>query len=352
MLNTSLIPQSILGFLDELNRDGKVWLVGGCVRDVLLGRTPKDWDLVTTTPGVFEDRWPQIGKQFPVFQTHVDGHTVEIAAARTEKKIGLGHTGFEVQATGNLMEDLMRRDLTINAIAWNRDGLVHPPTSLEDLNDHILRAVSDAFREDPLRVFRVARFSAQLGFKVYHETRWLMASMEHELSSLPADRVRGELEKALLAPYPMCFFYALGESDSLRQWFKEIQLIGWHEPPFGQPKSLDEGYFRLGRMFHENDVKGFCNQMGLGSSTMRLMQSYPHRYPVTPTEMINWLLRVQRTSLGIGRSLEVMKPRWSWEQYGAAQYVWGRMRSVDFSTVPDMDKTKMMHAYRDAIGYE
>ena len=219
----------------------KVYLVGGCVRDVLLGRTPKDWDMVTTTPRLVEALGlPQVGQSFPVWQAKAGEFTVEIAAARRERKVGVGYNGFEVELTDNLGDDLLRRDLTVNAMAWHpEEGLVWSDQTdpLADLQGRVLRHVGPAFVEDPLRVMRCARFSAQLGWDIAPETIEMMRSLNHELPHLTKERVRIELEKALMSPNPAAFFEALRLSDSLDYWFPEIKaMIGVIQPELWHPE--------------------------------------------------------------------------------------------------------------------
>ncbi|XOV85673.1 MAG: polynucleotide adenylyltransferase [bacterium] len=206
------------------------YLVGGAVRDALLGRAvgDKDWVVVGSSAAqMLALGFTQVGRDFPVF-LHPGTHD-EYALARTERKQGRGHRGFVVNANPEvtLEEDLARRDLTINAIAQHRDGhLIDPFGGATDLEARRLRHVSMAFAEDPLRVFRVARFAAQLPeFGVAPETLALMRQMceAGELSSLSAERVWQETQKALAAPAPEQFFTVLNEVSGLGFWMPELQ---------------------------------------------------------------------------------------------------------------------------------
>ena len=205
----------------------KTYLVGGAVRDGLLGRVAqeRDWVVVGATPAQMRDRgFRAVGRDFPVF-LHPDSGE-EYALARTERKTGRGHTGFECHAepTVTLEEDLFRRDLTINAMAKDGERLIDPYGGRRDLAARLLRHVSPAFAEDPLRVFRVARFAAQLPeFRVAEETLALLASMRPELAALSAERVWKELEKALAASAPTRFFALVGELDGAH-WFERLDL--------------------------------------------------------------------------------------------------------------------------------
>lgn len=209
----------------------QVYLVGGAVRDQLLGLTVKDHDWVVTgaTPDQLATQgYQQVGKQFPVF-LHPDTKE-EYALARKEKKQGQGYTGFicDFSPDIRLEEDLARRDLTINAIAQTPDGqLIDPFHGKEDLEHRLLRHVSDAFVEDPLRVLRVARFASRFhhfGFHIAPDTLNLMRQISHsgELSTLSPERVWKELEKALTTPYSFVFFDVLQQVDALDLLFPKL----------------------------------------------------------------------------------------------------------------------------------
>ena len=187
----------------------QVYAVGGAIRDTLLGVLPKDVDFVAvgTTPQILLNLgFRQVGKDFPVF-LHPKSHA-EVALARTERKIKKGHTGFVVHAdpTVTLETDLRRRDFTINAMALSRDGLlIDPYGGQDDLNNRVLRHISPAFSEDPLRVLRCIRFLAQLsgyGFKISTETVFLIKSMSHSLRELSVERIVVELDKTLSSTNP------------------------------------------------------------------------------------------------------------------------------------------------------
>ena len=208
----------------------EVYLVGGAVRDELLGRpvVEHDWVVVGSTPAAMEALgYRQVGRDFPVFLHPQSGE--EYALARTERKTGPGHTGFVCHAGPEvtLEEDLRRRDLTVNAMAREPGGaLVDPFGGLEDLRACVLRHVSAAFVEDPLRVFRVARFAAQLpGFIVAEETSALMARMAREdrLAELSPERVWQELQKALSQRQPERFFEVLQQASAMTPWLTELQ---------------------------------------------------------------------------------------------------------------------------------
>lgn len=228
----------------------ETYLVGGAVRDKLLGFTKSDRDWVVVGASVeqmLEMGYSQVGKDFPVF-LHPKTKE-EHALARTERKSGPGYTGFTFNADPGvtLEEDLLRRDLTINAIAQDLDGnLIDPYGGVQDIQDRVLRHVSTAFTEDPLRVLRVARFAARfapLGFRVADETMALMRelSASGELQHLVAERVWQEMEKALHSGAPAQFFRCLRECNALQIILPEVDnLFGVPQPPKHHPE-VDTG---------------------------------------------------------------------------------------------------------------
>jgi tRNA nucleotidyltransferase (CCA-adding enzyme) len=222
----------------------EIYLVGGAVRDARLGLPVKerDWVVVGATPqDMLALGYQPVGKDFPVF-LHPQSKE-EYALARTERKTGHGYTGFETCADPGitLEQDLLRRDLTINAMAETPDGeLIDPYQGMDDLNNGVLRHVSPAFSEDPVRVLRTARFAARFapqGFHVAHDTNALMRRMVQngEVSHLVAERVWAELVKALDTETPARFFKVLAGCGALEILFPELVLAGATENDHGQP---------------------------------------------------------------------------------------------------------------------
>ena len=238
------------------------YLVGGAVRDELLGRPPGDRDWVVVG-GTAEDLlgrgYRQVGKAFPVFLHPESGE--EYALARTERKTAPGHRGFAVQAGSevSLEEDLARRDLTINAMAKDAGGqLIDPFGGQRDLSDRILRHVSDAFREDPLRVFRLARFAAELeGFSVHETTVTLISDMAPSLDELPAERVWAEFRKALGAAHPQRFVEVLQAGDCLDGWFPELEGVRID----ARPESAPARYGALGWVLGKSEVRRLSGRL-------------------------------------------------------------------------------------------
>ncbi len=232
----------------------KIYEVGGAVRDALLGDAvdEHDWVVVGARPAELEQLgFRRVGKDFPVF-IHPDTGE-EYALARRERKIAPGHSGFEFDTTASvtLEEDLGRRDLTINAIARDADGtLIDPHGGLDDLRGRVLRHISDAFREDPLRVLRVARFAAKLApreFTVAAQTLELMRRMVEggELETLVPERVWQETQKALETTRPDVYFATLRACGALARVFPEIEkLFGVPQPERWHPE-IDTGVHTL-----------------------------------------------------------------------------------------------------------
>ncbi len=228
----------------------KVYLVGGAVRDELLGRTPaeRDWVVVGATPQQMLDAgFRQVGRDFPVFLHPATGE--EHALARIERKTGPGYRGFEVHFSPEvtLEDDLRRRDLTINAMARDEGGaLIDPHGGRADLEARKLRHVSDAFNEDPVRILRVARFLARfepLGFTIAPETAARMRAMvaAGEADALVPERSWQETDRALAEPAPAAWLRALRECGALARVFPELDaLYGVPQPEKWHPE-IDTG---------------------------------------------------------------------------------------------------------------
>ena len=251
----------------------RIYLVGGAVRDKLLGRPLVDRDhvVVGALPEELLARgYRPVGKDFPVFLHPTTGE--EYALARTERKSGRGYHGFVFQAdaTVTLEQDLARRDLTINAIAEDEHGvLTDPYHGVRDIEARVLRHVSPAFVEDPVRVLRVARFAARfapLGFTVASETMTLMRQMvgDGEVNHLVAERVWAETRKALSEAQPSAFLRVLRDCGALAELFPEIDAL------YGVPQraefhpEIDTGVHlemvldAAARLAPGDDLVGFC----------------------------------------------------------------------------------------------
>ncbi|RUR21569.1 multifunctional CCA addition/repair protein [Legionella qingyii] len=232
----------------------KVYLVGGAVRDQLLNLPvqERDWVVVGSKPDELLARgFRQVGRDFPVFLHPKTSE--EYALARTERKSAPGYYGFSCNFsnTVTLEEDLARRDLTINAMARDEQGqLIDPYHGLKDLEAKVLRHVSPAFVEDPVRVLRIARFAARfhhLGFKLADETRSLMYTMVQrgELAHLVAERVWQEWQRSLEEKNPEQFIITLRSCDALRVILPEIDVLFGIPNPYHYHHEVDSGVHTL-----------------------------------------------------------------------------------------------------------
>ena len=215
---------------------GTLYLVGGAIRDEIMGKPVYDKDYCVT--GISKENFIKIfpqakvrGKTFEVFEIE----KTEFALARTEIKTGRGHKEFETTTSEkiSIQQDLARRDITINAIAKEvlTGKIIDPFNGIKDIKNKTIRAITDAFAEDPLRVYRVARIAAKTEFKVEENTIRLMNSLKEELETLSKERVFCEFEKALQTDKPSIFFNVLREANVLEVHFKEIyDLIGSLQP--------------------------------------------------------------------------------------------------------------------------
>lgn len=232
----------------------QIYKVGGAVRDRLLGQPVSDidWVVVGATAEQMQALgYRPVGADFPVFIHPKSGE--EYALARTERKSGRGYGGFTFHASPEvtLEEDLIRRDLTINAMAEDEQGnICDPYGGRQDLEDRVLRHVSPAFAEDPLRVLRVARFAARyatLGFKVAPATIELMRQLSEsgELQALTAERSWKEIERALMEDQPQVFIQVLRDCGALKELIPELDaLFGVPQPPAHHPE-IDSGIHTL-----------------------------------------------------------------------------------------------------------
>ena len=277
----------------------KVYVVGGAVRDELLGLPVKDRDhvVVGATPEEMEALgYKPVGKDFPVF-LHPRTHE-EYALARTERKSGRGYKGFTVHAAPDvtLEEDLRRRDLTINAIARDEDGaLIDPFGGRQDLERRLLRHVSPAFVEDPVRILRVARFVARFGFEVHAETLELMRRMVDagDADALVPERVWQEFAKGLAEPHPARMFDVLRRSGLLAKAFPEIKA--WPQSFSG---SLPVRFAHLAWPLGEEQAEALCDRLKapnevreaalLACRNRERLLAVPH---ATPGELLDLLKR-------------------------------------------------------------
>lgn len=280
-------------YIEEIARKiesvgGRLYLVGGALRDAALDRQSddKDYCVVGISGEEFLNLFPEakiIGKAFQVFQIE----NSEFALARIEKKVGLGHKQFDIIANQDVTieEDLERRDITINSIAKDvlTKEIIDPFDGMEDLESKIIRATSSKFKEDPLRVYRVARFAAILGFKIEKRTMKYMSELREELITLSRERVFAELKKALEADKPSTFFNILKEVNVLDVHFKEIyDLIGAIQPAKYHPEGDSYNHTMLAldnsaKLTKDLNIRfaTLVHDLGKGLTPKEM---YPHHY--------------------------------------------------------------------------
>ncbi|HEX5611922.1 MAG TPA: multifunctional CCA tRNA nucleotidyl transferase/2'3'-cyclic phosphodiesterase/2'nucleotidase/phosphatase, partial [Burkholderiales bacterium] len=246
----------------------KAYVVGGAVRDELLGLpvSDRDWVVVGATPEEMAAAgFRPVGKDFPVF-LHPRTHE-EYALARTERKSGRGYKGFVVHAAPDvtLEQDLARRDLTINAMARGEAGeLIDPFHGARDLQDGVLRHVSEAFAEDPVRILRVARFAARYGFRIADETLALMRRMvaAGETEDLVAERVWQEVARGLAEPHPARMFAVLEQCGALARLFPELRPDADALERAAQAKApLNARFACLAWPVPEADLRSLCERL-------------------------------------------------------------------------------------------
>ena len=270
------------------NNGGNVYLVGGAVRDLLLNCDANDKDYCVTgiTSENFLKLFPNAkirGKSFEVF----DIENTEFAMARIEAKTDKGHTGFEIK-TGieiDIIQDLERRDITINSMAIDvlTNKLIDPYNGKKDLENKVIKATTEKFKEDPLRVYRVARFASLLQFDVDKKTLKLMNNLKEELNTLSAERIFTEFKKSLASKKPSIFFEILIKADLLECHFKEIfDLIGALQPEKYHPEgdAYNHTMMSLDKSVEYTDnleVRFACLVHDLGKG-ITPKEEYPHHY--------------------------------------------------------------------------
>lgn len=247
--------------------------VGGAVRDYLMGHTPKDVDYVvvgSTPEEMLAAGFQQVGADFPVF---LDAEGVEYALARTERKSGHGYNGFETDhsASVTLYDDLLRRDLTINAMAMDGTAVIDPYGGFEDMENKVLRHVSPAFADDPVRVLRLARFHARFGpeWVVSESTKEFCRDMatSGELEHLTRERVLKELEKALSEPHPVLFFRTLHEVWALDIVLPEFK--SFEKNQFMQDEYSSTKMRYASATLHMEDAEAFEERLNVSTEWRR-----------------------------------------------------------------------------------
>ena len=308
----------------------EIYLVGGAIRDRLLDLPSgeKDWVVVHATPSEMKHLgYKQVGKSFPVFIHPETGE--EYALARKEVKTGTGYHGFDFDANPDitLEEDLSRRDLTINAIAENKDGeIIDPFKGREDLSKRVLRHVSEAFKEDPLRVLRIARFRAKLfnfGFNIADETKELVAKIvaSDELSSLVPERVWIETEKAL-------------NESRFDQYFKTLIEFGAFDQIYPDLSGIDKDFFSQS-IFQEASQANISSRYRFAAIFLALMEQEQESIKDRVESMqnnMNLPNKFKELPLQIDQSMSLISK--DIEQYNA-EYILTLLETLDVVRRPD-----------------
>lgn len=341
---------------------GNLYLVGGAVRDKLLGKEVHDEDYCVTgiTSEDFEKLFPEAylrGKFFGVYD--LDGK--EFAMARKERKSGIGHKEFDIEIENSITieEDLERRDITINSIAEEvlTGKLIDPFNGIEDIKNKIIKSTSNSFKEDPLRVYRVARFAAIFDFEVDENTIEMMKMLKNELNTLSKERVFTEFKKALASNKPSKFFNILRKAGVLDIHFKEIyNLIGSTQPEKYHPEGDSYNHtmivvdhsaeltnnleIRFSALVHDlgksitpkeilphhygHDIKGvklveeFSNRIGVPNSWKKCGKISAKEHmrggifnKMTPAKQVDFITNVSKSMLGLeGMKIVVTCDRW------------------------------------------
>lgn len=270
------------------NAGGHLYLVGGAVRDEMMKKPigDEDYCVVGISQEVFEKLFPEAilrGKDFAVYD--IEGK--EFALARRERKIGIGHKQFQIETdeTITIEEDLARRDITINSMAKDvlTGKIIDPYNGQKDIQERIIRKTTDAFSEDLLRVYRVARFAATLEFSVEQQTIEKMKNLKMELKSLSVERVWNEFKKALASNKPSLFFNTLRKADVLDIHFKEIyDLIGKIQPEKYHPEGDSYNHTMIvvdnsTKLTDRLEIRYSCLVHDLGKGTTPI-EILPHHY--------------------------------------------------------------------------
>lgn len=347
-------------------KGGTLYLVGGALRDELMQKQVHDEDycVVGLSSQEFEELFPNAYKRGKFFGVY-DLEGREFALARYERKNGTGHKEFEI-VTGKeitIEEDLARRDITINSMAKEvlTGKIIDPYKGIEDLQNKIIRATTNAFKEDPLRVYRVARFAAQLNFKVEENTIKMMKELKEELQTLSAERVFDEFRKALATNKPSVFFEVLKEAKILDVHFKEIHdLIGSIQPEKYHPEGdsynhtmivvdksaelTDNEVIRFSALVHDlgkgitpkemlphhygHEIKGvelvenFGKRLKIPKIWIKCGKTAAKEhmlggifYKMTPPKQVDFIERVAKSKLGLdGMKIVVLCDRWRKEE--------------------------------------
>ncbi len=323
------LPEAVKYIIDELNRRGhEAYAVGGCVRDTLLGREPEDWDVTTSAePQEIKDIFPvtiDTGIRHGTITVRIDGENYEVTTFRTDGNYADHRRPEEVYFTKSLEEDLLRRDFTINAMAWSTGHLVDLYGGQQDLANGIIRCVGDPFErftEDALRILRAFRFAAQLDFVIEDQTREAIKAHREDLRYISAERIQTEMTKILTSPHPEIIrdMYELGVTEVILPEFDPLMKVEQHNP-------------------HH------C--LSAGEHTIKAMQE------IQPTPVLRWTMLIHDMGKAVCHQFEDGKDKYKGHAKVSEQYARDIMNRMKMDNATSRAVTKLVRVHDDRMPAE
>lgn len=323
------LPEAVKYIIDELSRRGhEAYAVGGCVRDALLGREPEDWDVTTSAePQEIKDIFPvtiDTGIQHGTVTVRMNGENYEVTTFRTDGNYADHRRPEEVYFTKSLEEDLLRRDFTINAMAWSGDHLVDLYGGQQDLANGIVRCVGDPFErftEDALRILRAFRFAAQLDFVIEEQTREAIKAHREDLRYISAERIQTEMTKILTSPHPEIIrdMYELGVTKVILPEFDLLMKVEQHNP-------------------HH------C--LSAGEHTIKAMQE------IQPTPVLRWTMLIHDMGKAVCHQFEDGKDKYKGHAKVSEQYARDIMNRMKMDNATSRAVTKLVRVHDDRMPAE
>lgn len=323
------LPEAVKYIIDELSRRGhEAYAVGGCVRDALLGREPEDWDVTTSAePQEIKDIFPvtiDTGIQHGTVTVRMNGENYEVTTFRTDGNYADHRRPEEVYFTKSLEEDLLRRDFTINAMAWSGDHLVDLYGGQQDLANGIVRCVGDPFErftEDALRILRAFRFAAQLDFVIEEQTREAIKAHREDLRYISAERIQTEMTKILTSPHPEIIrdMYELGVTKVILPEFDPLMKVEQRNP-------------------HH------C--LNAGEHTIKAMQE------IEPMPVLRWTMLIHDMGKAVCHQFEDGKDKYKGHAKVSEQYARSIMNRMKMDNATSRAVTKLVRVHDDRMPAE
>ena len=323
------LPEAVKYIIDELNRRGhEAYAVGGCVRDALLGREPEDWDVTTSAePQEIKDIFPvaiDTGIRHGTVTVRIDGENYEVTTFRTDGNYADHRRPEEVYFTKSLEEDLLRRDFTINAMAWSTGRLVDLYGGQQDLANGIIRCVGDPFErftEDALRILRAFRFAAQLDFVIEEQTREAIKAHREDLRYISAERIQTEMTKILTSPHPEIIrdMYELGVTEVILPEFDPLMKVEQRNP-------------------HH------C--LSAGEHTIKAMQE------IEPKPVLRWAMLIHDMGKAVCHQFEDGKDKYKGHAKVSEQYARDIMNRMKMDNATSRAVTKLVRVHDDRMPAE